>query len=337
MTESSDLISLVERLRDARVLVVGDVMLDRFVYGDVDRISPEAPVPVCRVGEETAMLGGAGNVARNLAALGASVEFISVIGDDAAGAEIRALLAEHDRLTCELIEDPGRQTSIKTRFFSGVQQLLRVDRETTEPVSDALTGQLRDAAARALERCGALVLSDYGKGVLGPALTAALIDAAQVAGRPVVVDPKGDDFARYAGASVITPNRRELAAASRMAVAGDDAVAAAARHIAESCGIASVLVTRSAEGMTLVDADGADHLAAEAREVFDVSGAGDTVVAALAAARATGAAAVDAARLATLAAGIVVGKVGTAVAWADDLIDAIHRRELLLSGEAKVV
>ncbi len=337
MTESTDLTSLIERVREARVLVVGDVMLDRFVQGEVARISPEAPVPVCRVTEDTAMLGGAGNVTRNLAALGASVDFIGVVGDDEAGAEIRTLMAALDGVTGDIVEDAGRQTSIKTRFFSGVQQLLRVDRETTEPVSDALAARLGEAASRALKHCGAMVLSDYGKGVLGAALTAQLIAAARAAGKPVIVDPKGDDFARYAGASMITPNRRELAAASRMDVSSEDAIVAAARHIAGDCGIDSVLVTRSAAGMSLVGTDGVAHLAAEAREVFDVSGAGDTVVAALAAARAVGIDAVDAARLANLAASIVVGKVGTAVAWADEVIDAIHRRELLLPGETKVM
>ncbi len=337
MTESTDLSSLIERVREARVLVVGDVMLDRFVQGEVARISPEAPVPVCRVTEDTAMLGGAGNVARNLAALGASVDFIGVVGDDAAGAEIRALMAALDGVTGDIVEDAGRQTSIKTRFFAGVQQLLRVDRETTEPVSDALAARLGEAAARALKRCGAMVLSDYGKGVLGATLTGSLIAAARAAGKPVIVDPKGDDFARYAGASMITPNRRELAAASRMDVSSEDAIVAAARQIAGDCGIETVLVTRSAAGMSLVGVDGVAHLAAEAREVFDVSGAGDTVVAALAAARAVGIDAVDAARLANLAAGIVVGKVGTAVAWADEVIDAIHRRERLLPGETKVM
>jgi len=337
MTESADLSSLIERVRGAPVLVVGDVMLDRFVYGEVDRISPEAPVPVCRVGEEAAMLGGAGNVVRNLAALGAAAEFISVVGDDAAGAEVRALMASLDGVGGRLFEAAGRQTSIKTRFFSGVQQLLRVDRETTEEISEALAGQVRESATGALRRCRALVLSDYGKGVLGQALTAALIEAARARDVPVIVDPKGEDFSRYAGASIITPNRRELASASRMAVAGDDAIVAAARHIIDSCGVDSVLVTRSADGMTLVGPDGIAHLAAEAREVFDVSGAGDTVVAALAAARAAGIAEVDAARLANLAAGIVVGKVGTAVAWADDVLEAIHRRELLMPGEAKVL
>jgi len=337
MTDNSDLASLVERLRGARVLVVGDVMLDRFVYGDVLRISPEAPVPVCHVTNEAAMLGGAGNVARNLSALGASVDFVSAVGADAAGAEIRALLAALGGVGDALFEQPDRQTSIKTRFFSGTQQLLRVDRETTEAVPARLADELADAASRALERCGAVVLSDYGKGVLTDSLTATLISAARARGKPVVVDPKGDDFARYAGASMITPNRRELAAASRMPVSDAEAIVAAARHVAGQSRVDSVLVTRSADGMTLVGPDGAAHLPAEAREVFDVSGAGDTVVAALSAALASGIAPVDAARLANLAAGIVVGKVGTAVAFADDVIDAIHRRELLLPGENKVL
>jgi D-beta-D-heptose 7-phosphate kinase / D-beta-D-heptose 1-phosphate adenosyltransferase len=337
MTDGSPLVAKVEQLKGARVLCVGDVMLDRFVYGEVSRISPEAPVPVCRVVDEAVMLGGAGNVVRNLDALGAAVDFVSVVGGDGAGDEIAALLAALPAVAASLITDPARRTTIKDRYIAGVQQLLRVDRESLAPVEESIAAQVAAAATAALAHAGALVISDYGKGVLAGAAIARLIDAAARSGCPVVVDPKGPDFSRYAGACVVTPNRRELAEASRMPTATDDQIVAAARHVAQSCAIRNVLVTRSGDGMTLVSATEVHHLPAEAREVFDVSGAGDTVVATLAAALAAGVPLAEAAQIANVAAGIVVGKVGTAVAWPDDIVDAIHRQSLLMPGERKVL
>ncbi|MPY70091.1 MAG: D-glycero-beta-D-manno-heptose-7-phosphate kinase [Alphaproteobacteria bacterium] len=337
MTDGADLVPLIEGLGRARVLCVGDLMLDRFVYGAVERISPEAPVPVCRVTEETAMLGGVGNVVRNLDALGAAADLVAAVGEDGPAAEIGALVAALARVDAALVAVPARRTTVKTRYFAGAQQLLRADRETTDALDAAAAARLvADATAR-MEGAGAVVLSDYGKGALTDDTVARLIAAARDAGLPVIVDPKGADFARYRGATLVTPNRRELAEASRMPAGDDDAVIAAARAIMDSCGIGNVLATRSAEGMTLVSADGAVHLPAEAREVFDVSGAGDTVVAAVAAAVAAGASLADAARIANVAAGIVVGKVGTAVAYADDVIGAIHRHDLTEPGERKVL
>ena len=338
MTEAAALAALVERLGDACVLCVGDVMVDRYVYGEVSRISPEAPVPVCRVTGEAAMLGGAGNVVRNLVALGARAEFVTVVGDDAAGAEVRALVDELDGVRCRIVGDSERPTTIKTRYITGGQQLLRADRETVAPIAASLERDILDEATEALSRSGALVLSDYGKGVLSDALTAALIAAAKVAGCPVIVDPKGDDYACYRGAALVTPNRRELARASRMDTGTDAEITLAAKAIAESCGISSVLVTRGADGMTFLAADGTGthHLPAAAREVFDVSGAGDTVVAAMAAALAAGIDAADAVRLANVAAGIVVGRIGTAVAYGADIAAAIRTRELVTPGEQKI-
>jgi D-beta-D-heptose 7-phosphate kinase/D-beta-D-heptose 1-phosphate adenosyltransferase len=337
MTPESDLVALVGRLHDARVLCVGDVMLDRFIYGEVTRISPEAPVPVCRVIEESAMLGGAGNVARNLVALGAAVDFVAVTGDDGPGGEVAELLGKLDRVEAYPVTQSGRPSTVKTRYFAGNQQLLRADRETAEPVSAATAEAVFDHAVAALDAAAILVLSDYGKGVLGPDLTGRLIAAAEDAGRKVIVDPKGDDYSRYRGASLVTPNRRELAQATRMATGGEDEIIAAARKLITGCGIEGVLVTRGADGMTLVSGAGSDHFSADAREVFDVSGAGDTVVAAMAAAMAVGAPATAAAGLANLAAGIVVGKLGTAVAHAADLVDAIRRDDLVGLGAGKVL
>ena len=328
----SALAAHLEALRGVRVLCVGDVMLDRFAYGAVERISPEAPIPVFRHENETTMVGGAGNVLRNLSALGVATTMISVIGDDEAGAELRALVEAEPGIEARLLAEKGRQTTIKTRFIAGPQQLLRVDRETTAEVDAALGNRLAAVAEDAVAGTHAVALSDYGKGVLTLAVTAKVIEIARKAAKPVVVDPKGVDFSRYRGASLVTPNRRELAEATRMPGAGDDDIAAAARKLIESCGIDAVLVTRSQDGMTLVSRRGAEHLPAEAREVFDVSGAGDTVVATLAAAIGAGVPLPDAARLANVAAGIVVGKVGTAVAHASELFDALHARDLL-SGE----
>jgi len=336
MTDRALLVPLVEAFGSARVLVVGDLMLDRFVTGAVERISPEAPIPVLRVEGETAMLGGAGNVLRNLVALGAAGRFIGLLGEDGAGAEVRALLAEHPAILPELVVEPGRRTSIKTRFLAGAQQMLRADREDTSPIAAPTRQAILEAVGRALSDCDLVVLSDYGKGVLGDGTAALIIAAARQAGRRVVVDPKGTDYGRYRGAHLLTPNRAELAQATGMPVAGDADIVAAARTLINTCGVEAVLATRSRDGMTLVSAADADHLPTEAREVFDVSGAGDTVIATVAAALAGGADLAQAARLANVAAGVVVGKVGTAAAYAAEVVAALHRRDLS-SAEAKVV
>lgn len=335
MTELSALADRVERLRATSVLCVGDVMLDRFVYGSVDRISPEAPIPVLAVQRESAMLGGAGNVVRNLVALGAHPAFISVVGDDQPGREVARLVDEHQTIRPSLLVEPGRQTTIKTRFFASNQQLLRADRETRAPVAEDFRAEVLARAEALMAEAGVVVLSDYGKGVLSPEIVAGLI--LRAAGKAVVVDPKGTDYSVYAGATIVTPNRKELHEATAMPVDSDDEVVAAARHLIATCGIGSVLVTRSQDGMTLVQGDGAvHHLPAEAREVFDVSGAGDTVVATLAAALASGASLLEGAVLANVAAGIVVAKVGTAVAYADELIAVLHHGDLTAGG-SKIV
>jgi D-beta-D-heptose 7-phosphate kinase/D-beta-D-heptose 1-phosphate adenosyltransferase len=336
MTDRSALVAIVERLTEASVLCVGDAMLDRFIYGDAERISPEAPIPVLRIERETAMLGGAGNVVRNLTALGARSAFVSVIGNDPAGSEINALMAENQIAEPHMIPDPDRRTSIKTRFVASGQQLLRADRESTAPLSAELREKLAATVEQLLDHVGVLVLSDYGKGVLAGDFPQRLIAAAQAQGRMSLVDPKGTDYSRYRGASVLTPNRKELAEATRMPVGNSEEIVAAAQKLIKECEVEHVLVTRSQDGITLVSRDGTiDHLPAEAREVYDVSGAGDTVMAALAAALSIGASLVEAARIANAAAGIAVGKVGTAAVYADELVSALHHQDLW-SGETKV-
>ncbi|WP_029009130.1 D-glycero-beta-D-manno-heptose-7-phosphate kinase [Azospirillum halopraeferens] len=333
----SDLARHIEALSTARVLCVGDVMLDRFIYGSVDRVSPEAPIPVLRIERETAMLGGAGNVAANVIALGALCRFVSVVGDDAAGSELRHLVAMEIGDNAGIIAEPGRQTTVKSRFIGGRQQLLRADAETVADVGPLWFDSLLGAAREGLAEVGAVILSDYGKGVLSDALITALIGAAQRAGLPVVVDPKGTDYTRYRGATVLTPNRKELMQATGLPADSDAEVAAACQRLIDTCGVGAVVATRSERGMSVVTRDGtAAHLPAEAREVFDVSGAGDTVVATLTAALAAGVPLEDAARLANLAAGIVVGKVGTAVVRAPELLGALHEQEWR-HGETKVV
>ena len=329
--------ALVDALAQARVLTVGDIMIDRYVHGDVERISPEAPIPVLSIRERTAMLGGAGNVARNLVALGARGRFVATVGDDGAAGEVRDLLDKLDGIEANLIVAPGRQTSIKTRYLSGNQQLMRADWETADPLPPATDALILNAATGAMAECAVMVLSDYGKGVLSGGAAAVLIDAARSSGKTVIVDPKGADFGRYRGAHVLTPNRRELGEATGMGVADDDDIVAAARTLIADYGIDTVLVTRSRNGMTIVSGEGGvTHLGAEAREVFDVSGAGDTVVSALAAALAAGAHLERAAELANVAAGIVVGKVGTAAAYASDVTAALRHRDLS-TAEAKVM
>ncbi len=343
--ERADLAAALERLTGVPVLVLGDIMLDRFVYGGVERISPEAPIPVLRIARESAMLGGAGNVLRNLAALGVRPHGIAVVGEDAAGAEVEELARsclEPVAGEIELLRTAARRTTIKDRFIAAGQQLLRVDRDPEAGLDGDTQARVRAAALAAVAGASAVILSDYGKGLLDEALIAAVVAAAGERGCPVIVDPKGRDFARYRGATWVTPNRRELAEASGLATGDDDAVAAAARKVIADAGIGAVLATRSEQGMTLVSgqgrAGGTDvcHLKAEAREVYDVSGAGDTVVATFAAALGAGLDQVTAAQLANVAAAIVVGKLGTAVARPAEILHALLASDLL-AAEAKVV
>ncbi|MDP6353116.1 MAG: D-glycero-beta-D-manno-heptose-7-phosphate kinase [Alphaproteobacteria bacterium] len=336
MSDIAGFTDTVDRLSRTSVLCIGDLMLDRFVHGAVDRISPEAPIPVLRVSRETAMLGGAGNVARNLVALGAKCTFVSVIGADEAGAQLGDLVAAEGGLDARLLTEPDRPSTIKTRYVAGGQQLLRADREMAAPLSEPTRKDLADAAAEALAGADVVVMSDYAKGVLAGPVAGAVIEAALAAGKPVVVDPKGSDFERYRGAQVVTPNRGELAVATGLAAGSDDEIVAAARELIADHGIEAVLVTRGRDGMSLITHQTAAHVGARARDVFDVSGAGDTVVAAFAAGIGAGLSREESMHIANTAAGIVVGKVGTAAVTTTDLAGALHRSEVL-DADAKVV
>ena len=337
MDDIGSLITCVEKLKDGYVLCVGDVMLDRFVYGDVERISPEAPIPVFRIISENVMLGGAGNVARNIAGLGGRTRFVSIVGSDQAGRDVTAQVGEIVDLDARLITDTSRNTTIKTRYIASGQQMMRADYETVASLDGGTRKSLLDAAALGMENCSALVLADYGKGTLSEGIAGELIQMARLRSIPVIVDPQGNTYDAYMGATLVTPNRKELTDATGLPTETTDEIIMAAAHLARQSGIDAVLATRSGDGMTLVrNAENYAHYPAEAKEVFDVSGAGDTVVACITTAVAAGICIEQAVALANVAAGIVVGKLGTAVAYADDLIDSLHQQERA-TGEAKVL
>ena len=309
---------------DARVVCIGDVILDRYVQGRVARISPEAPIPVLAIEDEFCTAGGAANVAANIAALGCQVTLIGVVGCDAGAADLAAALARWPQLTCHWICQSNRPTTVKTRYVAGGHQLLRADAETTRTIDDASALICMEHLQSALVSGSVLVLSDYQKGMLGAALTQSAIALARQRGCPVVVDPKGRDFNKYSGASVLTPNVAELANAHGDELCTEAAIVAAAQDLAERHNIAHILATRSQDGMSLVPAGSAAalHIPSQAREVFDVSGAGDTVVSVLAAALACGVSLAEAARLANAGAGVAVSKRGTAVVTMAELGEA---------------
>jgi rfaE bifunctional protein kinase chain/domain len=304
---------LKARLRQAQILVVGDAMLDRYLFGEVERISPEAPVPVVRVTREEHRLGGAANVALNVKALGAGATLITVVGDDEAARRLEGLLRTQ---TVDVIlgRDPKLVTCVKLRVIGRAQQLVRVDFEN-QPDHEVLADMLADFG-RVLPQCHAVLFSDYGKG--GLTHIPRMIELARAAGKPVLVDPKGDDYSRYAGATVITPNRAELAQ-----VIGnwntEVQLEERAQRLRESHRLDGVLLTRSEEGMSLFDASGHLQVPAQAREVFDVTGAGDTVIATLGVMLACGMSLRDAMPIANRAGGIVVGRFGTATVSYDEL------------------
>ena len=323
-TESGRLAEAVHLLGRTSVLVVGDVMLDRYVYGEVERISPEAPVPILTIERELAMPGGAGNVVRNLTALGAAVAFISVVGDDQAGSDLTGLIGGQPNVEPWLLVQGGRTTTLKTRFLSAGQQLLRADREETSPIQPRLAETA--GADRARRHGGDLGHRAVGlqQGPVGRR-TAGAADRRCARGGPDRSSSirKGPDYSRYAGADIIMPNRTDLAEATGMRVDGEAAIVAAATALRQRHGFGAVLVTRGNDGMTLLDDNGARHFPAEAAEVYDIAGAGDTAVATLAAGVAAGLELPVAVRLANIAAGVVVGKVGTAVAREADLLAAL--------------
>ncbi|HTW51767.1 MAG TPA: PfkB family carbohydrate kinase [Stellaceae bacterium] len=323
----------IDRLRAARVLCIGDVMLDHYVYGEVGRVSPEAPVPVLAVDSETRSLGGAGNVLRNLAALGTGISFVSVVGNDEAGREVQNLLAALDSAEIHVLVQPQRKTTVKTRFIAS-QHLLRADWESAIPLAPFIRDDLLRLAHELVTSHNVVVISDYAKGVLTDGVAFEIIREARAAGAQVVVEPKGGDHIRYRGADVLISGRRELAEATGMPVAAEAEIVTAARALIERCGFGAVLVPLGRDGMILVEPHSSAVFETLAHgDSYDPGGTEDTAVAVLAAGLGAGLARSDAAHLAGLAVGIVGGKTGTAVASAGELAAALAGEARLEPGE----
>ncbi len=324
MAKSGDLMLDIDRLRSARVLCIGDVMLDQFVYGEVGRVSPEAPVPILVVDSETSSLGGAGNVLRNLAGLGAGVSFVSVVGNDDAGRDVQNLLSALDGAEIHVLVQPERKTTVKTRFIAVNQHLLRADRESAIPLGPYIRDDLLRLAHELVTSHNVVVISDYAKGVLTDGVALEIIKEAREAGALVVVEPKGGDHIRYRDADLLTSSRRELAEATGMPVTSEAEIVAATRSLIERCGFGAVIVSLGRDGMMLVEPRSSSVFeTAAGGESYDPRGADDTVVATLAAGLGAGLKLTEAVRLAALAVGIVGGKPGTAVASAGELAAAL--------------
>jgi D-beta-D-heptose 7-phosphate kinase/D-beta-D-heptose 1-phosphate adenosyltransferase len=319
--------ALLEAMRGVRVLVLGDAMLDEFLWGKVARISPEAPVPVVEVTGQSFHLGGAANVAGNLRALGGAAVLAGVVGDDGAADRLREAL-DRAGVAAHLVVDGGRPTTLKTRIVAHSQQVVRADRERADDISEAIEDALVHRLRGEIEGCRALVVSDYEKGVVTPRLLQKVLALARRRTVPVFVDPKLRHFALYKRVSVVTPNQGEAERATGSEVASQAGVEAAGRRILSLLGCGAVLVTRGEHGMSLVERDRRPvHIPTAARAVFDVTGAGDTVIATMALAVAAGARLAEAAVLANQAAGVVVGKVGTSEASPSEVLAAFGRRD----------
>ena len=316
------------RLPTLRTLVVGDLMLDEYLWGKTERISPEAPVAIVDVSRDDLRLGGAGNVINNLATLGCQVAVLSVVGDDVDGHKLAERLAAKGIAHPGIIFEPGRLTTRKTRILAGHQQVLRIDREIRAPISTASEDQLLAAACIALNNCDLLLLSDYQKGVLTDRITMALIAMANQLRVPVVVDPKGASYRKYRGATLLTPNRKEAQVATGIEISDIPSLEAVGKTLCASLALNALLITRSEEGMSVFYPDGRHlPLPTLAREVFDVSGAGDTVLALIGVGLAAGLEVAQAAKIANIGAGIVVAKLGTSTVTTDELLRAAMHQE----------
>ncbi|MDR1608421.1 MAG: D-glycero-beta-D-manno-heptose-7-phosphate kinase [Deltaproteobacteria bacterium] len=316
-------LELLARFPQAQVLCLGDLMLDRYIYGSADRLSPEAPVPIVRVQSRKIMPGGLGNVAKNLATLGVKVWAVGLVGDDGPAEDLRLLMKKAlDPIEPIFLKDPRRPTTVKTRLIAGIQQVVRYDEESDAFLEGSLAELYQAEVARILPQVKAVALSDYGKGVLSPKIASWLISQAQSLNIPTVVDPKGADYSPYRGATVVTPNCQELSLAVGRPLKKTDplALAQAGQELMARHDLKNLVITRSEEGMTLLTESGKiHHLPTRAQAVYDVSGAGDTVMGVLTAALACGADLLVGAVLASRAAGVVVGKVGTAVATPEEI------------------
>ena len=322
--ERKDIESLFSRARDMRALVIGDLMLDEYLWGKAERISPEAPVQVVDVTREDLRLGGAGNVVNNLVALGCQVAVCSVIGGDENGTHLRHAFTGKGVDLTGVFEDPLRRTSKKTRVIAANQQIVRIDRESKDEIAPEFEAKIIAFITAEAKRFNVILVSDYLKGVLTGKVLAALCATGRRLGIPVVVDPKGIDYAKYRGATILTPNRKEAEAASHMAIRDEAGLTLAAEKLLRGLDLEAILITRSEEGMSLFRQDGATtHIPTVAREVYDVTGAGDTVLSVLSLGLACGLQMAEAARVANVAAGIAVGKLGTSTVSPAEIIAEI--------------
>lgn len=318
---------LLKSLSRLKFLVVGDLILDKYIWGTAGRISPEAPIPVVKVDREEFRLGGAGNVVNNLLALGCQVQVASVIGTDSSGNELKQQLAEKGLSVAGIQSASERMTTCKTRILASHQQMIRLDQENCTAIDPEQEDQLLDFVKSSLTSVDAILLSDYSKGVLTDRVLAEIIRLAKKVSCPVLIDPKGGNFSRYKGASLLTPNQGEAELAAGIKIHSSESLLAAGSYLHHELGLESLLITRSHQGMTLFTGEAPVHLAADARDVYDVSGAGDTVLALCAVGLAGGLPALEAAELANLAAGIVVGKVGTATVSSAELLAAALKKD----------
>lgn len=318
----------ISQFEQCKIIVVGDLMIDEYLWGAVDRISPEAPVPVVSVGRNSYTLGGAGNVINNLVSLGAQVSVTSVIGTGANADLLLKTLADMDIDTSGLFRDPHRPTTKKTRIIAANQQVLRIDREATGPITEKAISHICNFLAKHISGHHAILISDYGKGLFSSSVLKRLIDLANHYNKPILVDPKGLDFQKYAGASIITPNKKEASFAAGIDIKDADSLMTAGKKLLTGIPVKNVLITCGKDGMALFEEGKAPYvISAKARQVFDVSGAGDTVLAVVGMAVAAGLPLAQGAALANIAAGIVVGKVGTAPIEKEEFQEALNRSE----------
>ncbi|UCD33758.1 MAG: D-glycero-beta-D-manno-heptose-7-phosphate kinase, partial [Desulfobacterales bacterium] len=314
----------IPKFEKCHVLVVGDVMVDEYLWGDVDRISPEAPVQVVSIKDQNYALGGAGNVVSNIVALGANVSIAGVVGAGRNGQLLIDQFKEADVDTTGIVKDPNRPTTQKTRIIAANQHVLRIDRETKTDISDRTLESIAGFINEKISDADVVLISDYGKGLLTKPLLSALIDAANTHQKMTIADPKGLDFSKYAGVSILTPNKKEAALASGIEITDESTLQEAGNKILKSIGLDQLLITCGKEGMVLFGHNRAPYkVRADARQVYDVSGAGDTVLAILGLAIASGCSLEDSVRLANTAAGIVVGKIGTASVSRNEMAAAL--------------
>ncbi|MBI3616162.1 MAG: D-glycero-beta-D-manno-heptose-7-phosphate kinase [Candidatus Omnitrophica bacterium] len=314
---------LLKQFAKTEILVIGDLILDEFIWGSVDRISPEAPVPVVWVDRESVMPGGAANVAGNVQALGGQVRLLGVVGQDACGERLRRELEDRQISSEEILLDPTRPTTTKTRVIAHQQQVVRVDREKTDGVRGTVLKRLLGIAQQAIPQVDGVIIEDYGKGLISPQLLKPVVGLAKRWAKVIAVDPKEEHFSYYRGVTALTPNKKEAALAAKMSITDEKSLLAAGRKILKTLKPEVLLITRGEEGMSLFyrAGNGPVRIPTVAREVFDVSGAGDTVIACFTLARAVGGSFLEAAVLANAAAGVVVGKVGVAACSPEELAE----------------